>query len=91
MQALNEIYVPNLDLMKKGLRPDDYRLHQLVYKILMVPNLDLMKKGLRQASPVCHFLKSYIVPNLDLMKKGLRQLFHINYLVRRGFQVMFQT
>ena len=43
--------VPNLDLMKKGLR---LSLHLLVGQSFgaadVVPNLDLMKKGLRPAS-----------------------------------------
>ena len=39
--------VPNLDLMKKGLRPEQVPPRQWPPQKDSVPNLDLMKKGLR--------------------------------------------
>ena len=66
------IPVPNLDLMKKGLRRQgNLREHQ---SIPYVPNLDLMKKGLRHMDDPGqeHIEEVVSVPNLDLMKKGLR-------------------
>ena len=62
--------VPNLDLMKKGLR----QIANMISGVqVFVPNLDLMKKGLRLISLLPQLGHLFlIVPNLDLMKKGLR-------------------
>ena len=70
--SLGDCPVPNLDLMKKGLRLLNHGLCTRICYVY-VPNLDLMKKGLRLLGSDHHSNTWPAgVPNLDLMKKGLR-------------------